>query len=1122
MVLCRVKALLACIAVLVPVCVYGGNKRMSCYDIVPMPQNIEIYGGREPYVITEDTCIYISDGNSGLRRNAELLASYIREYCGQDMEIVCIDSCADKGIVLEIDPSCGIPQEGYEITVGTSGIVLRASGEAGLFYGVQTLRKSFPGAKSEKGVVFPSAKIKDWPFFSYRGAHLDVCRHFFTVDEVKRYIDMMALHNMNRLHWHITDDQGWRVEIRSYPKLTSVGSVREETLIGHLNDRPEKYDGKPYGGFYTRQQVKEIVDYAADRYIEVIPEVDLPGHMQAALAAYPELGCTGGPYKVWTRWGVSEDVLCAGNDGVLEFLDGVFSEIMEMFPSEYIHIGGDECPKTRWEHCPLCQEKALRLGLVDDAFSTKEQKLQSYVMRHVSEFLEQHGRKVIGWDEILEGGASDNSVIMSWRGENGGISAAKLGHDVVMTPNTHMYFDYYQGKNAAEEPLSIGGYIPVDAVYMYNPIPAELNKKERKHIIGLQANLWTEYIDSFSHVQYMVLPRWAALAENQWTCPPDKDFKFFLDRLEKLMKVYDKEGYVYARHVMGVTASFIPDSEKNIVSVDMETMGGAPIRYTLDGSMPTASSSQYDGRLEISANSVLCAAAFRNGVPGPVLKEALSFNMATARPVSLANPPCERYAYDGARMLVDGLKGDIVFGSGRWLGFNSSDMVATLDLGTSSCVSSVSLGVCVNTADGAFDARKIVVEVSGDGKRFSMVASEEYPSMEVETKEVRRHFISFPEVQARYVRVTAVPENEIPMWSWLSGSNAFMFCDEIEVGRGMRADASELRYVGRTSVSVEGEVSFDWVGTHFSTVLDGDRIDAEFSAEGEVWFNVFVDGKVSGTFCVSSVDTVVNIVGEIPAGRHLVTVQKRTEGEFGRATVKRIVLPSWCRIERQADIPDRHIEFIGNSLTCGFGTEGKDRNEPFMVSTENCNLSFAAIISRYFDAEYTFIAHSGQGAVRNYGDSLRVSKVCMQERMLRTFDMDTVLWKPSYCPDLVIVNLGTNDFGVPPFPGRDEFVDGYCNLLSQVRELYGDIPIICVCPPTTGRPLVDYLESAVEKMADSNVHFIALTRGLYNDTTDLGSVWHPNYSGQRKMAMGLIPFVSTVTGWELDSCNLIE
>lgn len=1109
----------------------------SCWRTVPLPQTIEAEDGAAPFRLTPSTRICWSGEGGDMMRNASFLASYISGSTGFTLETEEIpDTDAIQGqaqggrILLLMDRNAASSEEGYTIVAGQDGIEVTAPTAAGIFYGIQTIRKAVAASvardggeeASEDEVLLPAVRIEDAPEFGYRGAHFDVCRHFFTVEEVKEYIDMMALHNMNRLHWHITDDQGWRVEIMRYPKLTEIGSVREETLIGHLNDRPQVYDGTPYGGFYTQEQIREIVRYAADRYITVVPEVDLPGHMQAALAAYPELGCTGGPYKVWTKWGISENVLCAGKPEVLEFLDNVFLEIMDLFPSEYIHIGGDECPKIRWENCPVCQAKADELGLQDDARFTREQKLQSHVMKHVTSFLASHGRKVIGWDEILEGEAAEGATVMSWRGESGGIQAARLGHDVIMTPNSYMYFDYCQGKDASKEPLSIGGYIPVEAVYMYSPVPRVLKGRERKHIIGVQANLWTEYIHTFSHAQYMVLPRWAALSENQWHPSQRKDYKDFLDRLQYLIAIYDANGYNYAGHVFNVKASFRP--ENGAVTATLETMGDAPIRYTLDGTSPDENSTLYTGPVEIRQDACLTAAAFRGGKGGEPVREDISFSKATARPVTLLTTPSDRYTYDGAMMLTDGLKGDGVFGSGRWIGFDGTDMVAAIDLGAMTEISSVSLGVCVNTADGVFDARKIEVYVSGNGRRYEKIAEKDYPQAEAETKAVNRHFLSFPQTKARYVKVKAVSEKSIPEWNWLSGSKAFIFVDEIEVGDIIPADNPQVRFTGRV-LRNGGTVSYDWSGTYFSTMLDGDRMDAEIESDGECWFNVIADGNVVRTFSIADTDTTVCLVspdilkGDTP---HHIMVQKRTEGEYGRTTVKGFIIPSGSSLSAETDIPSRHIEFIGNSLTCGYGTEGLDRDEPFKLSTENCNLSYATIIARYFDAGYNLVSHSGQGAVRNYGDSLTVSKLCMRERMMRLFDNDTIPVGNGDAPepDLVVINLGTNDFSLPPFPSETEFTEGYCTILRQIRELHGQVPVLCVCPPTTGEPLAGWLLKAREMMNDPQIHVIILTKGLYNTTSDLGSSWHPNYSGQRKMAMGLIPYISTIMGWEMpeDRC----
>ena len=455
------------------------------YQIIPMPQEIVTASGN-PFILKSSVKILYPEGNENMQRNAKFLADYLKTATGKDF-VIEAGTEGENAIVLALGTESENP-ESYQLKVTGDGITITAPTEAGVFYGIQSLRKSLPVAIGAE-IALPAVEIKDAPRFAYRGAHFDTSRHFFTVDEVKTYIDMMALHNMNRFHWHITEDQGWRLEIKKYPKLTEIGSKRTETVIGRNSG---EYDGKPYGGFYTQEEAKEIVAYAAERYITVIPEIDLPGHMQAALAAYPELGCTGGPYEVWRQWGVSEDVLCAGNDQVLKFLEDVYAELIEIFPSEYIHVGGDECPKVRWEKCPKCQARIKALGLKSDDKHSKEERLQSFVINHIEKFLNDHGRQIIGWDEILEGGLAPNATVMSWRGERGGIEAAKQKHDVIMTPNTYLYFDYYQTKDTENEPLGIGGYLPLERVYSYEPMPTSLTPEEQKYIKGVQANLWTD------------------------------------------------------------------------------------------------------------------------------------------------------------------------------------------------------------------------------------------------------------------------------------------------------------------------------------------------------------------------------------------------------------------------------------------------------------------------------------------------------------------------------------------------------------------------------------------------------------------------------------------------------
>ena len=512
------------------------------YEVIPMPQSITLSNSDNQFVLHSGTLISYTSGNEDMARNAQFLQTYLTDQLGYTLRIE--PGIASEGIVLKLNE--GQASEGYTITVDADRVLVEATSPAGIFYGIQTIRKAVP---VEMGAVvgFPAGVITDAPRFAYRGAHLDVCRHFFSVDSVKTYIDMLVLHNMNKFHWHLTEDQGWRMEIKQFPKLTEIGSVRNGTMI---RKDWNSNDSIQYGGFYTQDECREIVKYAADRYITVIPEIDMPGHMVAAVTAYPELGCTGGPYEVRTIWGVSEELLCAGNEKVYDFVDKVLDEVMDVFPSKDIHIGGDECPKAEWEKCPKCQSKIKALGLKKDDRFTAEQKLQAYFTKHVDEYLTKHGRNAIGWDEILEGGVSENATVMSWRGESGGIEAARLKHRVIMTPNTYCYFDYYQSKDCDNEPFAIGGFLPIKHVYGYEPLPAQLTPEEQSYIWGVQCNVWTEYIPTFSHVQYMMLPRGAALSEVQWSLPEAKDYeKFKNERLPRLIKIYELYGYNYSRRI---------------------------------------------------------------------------------------------------------------------------------------------------------------------------------------------------------------------------------------------------------------------------------------------------------------------------------------------------------------------------------------------------------------------------------------------------------------------------------------------------------------------------------------------------------------------------------------------
>lgn len=745
------------------------------YQIIPLPQEISVMDQAAPFILSNGTKIMYPEGNEKMQRNAEFLASYIKDLTGKSLAVQA--GTDGKGIILQLGGNAKNP-EGYQLKVTSDQVVISGPTEAGVFYGIQTLRKSIPVAQGVD-IALPAVEINDYPRFSYRGAHLDVSRHFFPVDSVKRFIDMLALHNMNRFHWHLTDDQGWRIEIKGLPELTEVGSKRTETVIGHNSG---KYDGKPYGGFFTQEEAKEIVAYAAERHITVIPEIDLPGHMQAALTAYPNLGCTGGPYEVWKIWGVSEDVLCAGNDETLKFIDDVLGEIIQIFPSEYIHVGGDECPKVRWTKCPKCQDRIKALGIKADKNHTAEEKLQSFIINHAEKYLNDHGRQIIGWDEILEGGLAPNATVMSWRGEGGGIEAAKQKHDVIMSPNTYLYFDYYQSKDVEQEPEAIGGYLPLERVYSYEPMPASLTPEEQKYIKGVQANLWTEYIPTFSQVEYMELPRMAALADIQWTNPEHKDYQDFLQRLVRMVKIYDVYQYNYAKHVFDVTVRFEPNAETGTVDVTLSTVDNCPVYYTLDGTDPTTASQLYTEPVKINTNCTFKAMAVRPTGNSRIVKEDIAFGKSTSKKITALQPVNKQYEFAGISTLVDGLKGNRNYKTGRWIAFYKNDMEAVIDFGQPADFSKVTLTTNVEKGDWIFDARSISVAVSEDGENFKQVASEEYPAMTLDNpNQLYEHVLSFEPVKARYLKVLAKPEYNIPSWHGGKGNPAFLFVDEITV-----------------------------------------------------------------------------------------------------------------------------------------------------------------------------------------------------------------------------------------------------------------------------------------------------------------------------------------------------
>lgn len=508
--------------------------------IIPKPVEIKHEDGLLEW---SGTVNVVTSGSGEVRNVASLLVDYLAEQGVEAVEKV-VGSIAEYSaanpVRLLITRDNRLGNEGYRLIINKDGVTIWGNTWAGLFYGCQSLLQLVNEKK------LPFVEIVDYPRFGYRGLHLDVSRHMFPGSFIKRYIDLMARYKMNRFHWHLTDDQGWRIEIKKYPKLQEVAAFRKETVIGYASTRtrndPQQYDGIRYGGFYTQDEVKDIVQYASQRNVTIIPEIELPGHAQAALAAYPHLGCTGGPHDVATTWGIFPDVYCAGKEETFEFLEDVLDEVTELFPGKYIHIGGDECLKTRWIACQLCQNRIKSEGFKD------ESELQSYFIRRIEKHLNRAGREIVGWDEILEGGLAPNATVMSWRGEEGGIAAAKLGHDVVMTPGKWCYLDYYQD-TTGNEPLAIGGYTPVSKVYSYEPVPPTLTTQEAEHIIGAQCNVWTEYMKTSEHVEYMVYPRAIAMAEVVWSPSEGRDYTDFVKRMKWNVNILRRLNVNYAKHI---------------------------------------------------------------------------------------------------------------------------------------------------------------------------------------------------------------------------------------------------------------------------------------------------------------------------------------------------------------------------------------------------------------------------------------------------------------------------------------------------------------------------------------------------------------------------------------------
>ena len=585
-------------------CSQAGHEDAGTVSIIPQPRYVQMDEGT--FRIDKDTKIFLDEPVEEYMRIAGFLNERLLTAAGFSLEIT-DEMTADGNVIFFMN--AGLPSEAYGIHVEPNRIVIDYGDGAGAFYALQTIFQLLPeeifADSRQRGVKWeiPCLAMEDAPRFKYRGMHLDVCLHYFDVDFLKKYIDIMALHKVNRFHWHLTEDQGWRLEIKKYPLLTEKGQWRKETVVGSLNSGV--YDGTPYGGYYSQEQVRELVQYAAERYVTIIPEIELPGHALAAIACYPELSCgLEDHYETATKWGVFKQVYCP-KETTFEFLEDVFDEVFELFPSEVVHIGGDECPKASWKACPHCQALIRKLGLKD------EYELQSWFVTRMEKYINSKGREIIGWDEILQGGLAPNAKVMSWLGEEGGIQAARQHHEVVMAPHQKYYLDYWQA-DPDSEPLAMGGPTTLKTMYEYEPVPEVLTPEEARYIIGVEGCVWTEYMDSPERVEYMAWPRMCAIAETGWT-QTGKDWDGFTRRLETHLGRLDRLDVGYCKAFFNPLIVFHNDTKYSKVVTMTVDAPDAEIRYTLDGSVPDASSPVYDKPFVINRQQTVTAAAFRNG-----------------------------------------------------------------------------------------------------------------------------------------------------------------------------------------------------------------------------------------------------------------------------------------------------------------------------------------------------------------------------------------------------------------------------------------------------------------------------------------------------------------------------
>jgi len=730
--------------------------------LVPAPVSMTM--GKGNFILSPQTTIVLEGSN--LEKEASFLNDYLMQFYGYSLPVG-TKKTNQQSIVLNYERLDQPLPGAYNLHINEKEVYIAGDNAAGVFYGIQTLIQLLPVNPANKQLQVPQLSIEDRPRFAYRGMHLDVARHFFSVKEVKKYIDYLALYKFNNFHWHLTEDQGWRIEIKKYPKLTEVGSCRAQTLSGRYGS--DVYDGKKYCGFYTQEEIKEVVQYAADRHINVIPEIDIPGHSLAALSSYPFLGCTKGPYKVMETWGVSNEVLCAGNDSTYRFYEDVLDEIIQLFPSAYIHIGGDECPKERWKTCPVCQQKMKKESLPD------EHALQSYFITRIEKYINSKGRKIIGWDEILEGGLAPNATVMSWRGEAGGIAAAKQNHYVIMTPENPLYINHQQSRN--EDSVTQGGYNPIENVYQYNPVPSILTEKQAKYILGAQGNMWSEYISNTSKLEYMLFPRMAALAEVLWTPQEKRNWPGFEKRLPGILAQYRFRGLNYSTAFYDLQPAVIRSGDTGIAWKLESRLPDGKIIYVIDST--TNASFTYTQPIEIKQSGLWGAALTdsKNKIISKWTWQSFNLNQASGKKITLRVEPNKSYSAGGAFALVDGIQNNKgMLRSAQFLGFNGNDLEAVIDLGSYKTVDSIILHAFEQKGSWIYAPASVTFFTSIDGKEFNPLKEKPQRSG---TKNLE--YACRVNSQTRFIKVVAKNYGMIPPGEPGAGNKAWLFADEIEV-----------------------------------------------------------------------------------------------------------------------------------------------------------------------------------------------------------------------------------------------------------------------------------------------------------------------------------------------------